>query len=157
MEFKAGDFVRSTLASILKSVILVVLMASAELLALVLRFTARKRLAAWILALGTLPLLIQTAVELSQPWARLGGAAVQSDYKELAFELVVLALALVSLLSPRAWICFRGWDGRLIWFCSDPSCIWCCFGTRSPEPGAFHRIERPCFWTERLVHDPTVA
>lgn len=80
-----------------------------QVLALVLRFTGRKLFAAWVLALGTLPALVQIFIELSQPSARIGGAAVQSDLKGLGFELAVLALALLSLWR-FTWFCFwLGW------------------------------------------------
>ena len=94
--------------------VLLVLAVCTQILALVLRLAAKKPHASWVLALGTLPILVQIGVELSQPHARIGEAAVQSDLKELAFELTVLALALLSLWR-FAWFCFwLGWALNLL-------------------------------------------
>jgi hypothetical protein len=96
-------------------VILFAIVACTEVLALVLRFTARKQFAAWVLAIGTLPVIAQIAIELSQPTARIGGATVQSDLKSLGSELTVLALALLSLWRRAGWFCFwLGWTLNLI-------------------------------------------
>jgi hypothetical protein len=90
-------------------VALLVLLVCTQVLALVLRLTAKKPHAAWVLAVGTLPAVVLIGIELSQPHARIGAAAVQSDLKQLAFELTILALALLSLWR-FAWFCFwLGW------------------------------------------------
>lgn len=72
-----------------------VVTAGAELLALILRLTARKALAAWVLALGTLPALLQMSVEFSEDYRR-GAPMTDSDSVLLGTELAILSLALLS-------------------------------------------------------------
>lgn len=83
--------------------------AGAELLALVLRFTARRAFAAWVLALGTLPALAQMTIEFSEDFRR-GAPMTDSDWGFLAAELAVLAMALLSAL-----LCQKRFPALFFW------------------------------------------
>jgi hypothetical protein len=96
----------------MRTMILLVLTVLAEVLALVLRFTARKAYAAWALGLGTLPALIQMTGDFSQG-ARRGAAMTRSDAQFLAAELAILALALLSLWRFGRWCFWLGWTLNL--------------------------------------------
>ncbi len=92
--------------------LILLLTACAEILALILRLTGWKAYSAWALALGTVPALSQMAGEFSEGGRR-GAPMTASDSEFLTAEFVILALALLSLgRFPRV----KSWLGRLFFW-----------------------------------------
>ena len=97
----------------IRTVTILVLTVCAETLALLLRLmTPRQAFAAWVLGLGTLPVLIQMAIEFSQGAAR-GAAMTRSDAELLAFELAIFTLAFLSLWRFERVFFWLGWTLNL--------------------------------------------
>jgi hypothetical protein len=91
-------------------VLILILTACAEALALVLRFTAAKAWAAWTLALSTLPALGEIAVYFAS-----GSVGVTaSDAEFLGAELTILGLAVLSRWRLSGFFFWLGWSLNLV-------------------------------------------
>ena len=88
--------------------LILIVTACAEILALVLRLTARKNYAAGALAAGALPALGQMTADFAQHAGR-GTPLTESDWQFLFAELAVFALALLSLWRFSRALFWAGW------------------------------------------------
>jgi hypothetical protein len=93
-------------------VLILLLTACAEVLALILRLTGGKTYSAWVLAIGTLPALGQMVNESSEA-AHRGAPMTASDTEFLAAELAILALALLSRWRLSRVLFWTGWTLNL--------------------------------------------
>jgi hypothetical protein len=89
-------------------VVILVLTASAEALALVLRLSAKNVYAVWVLAVSTLPALSQVANDFLKDLPRSRGLT-DSDMGLLGLELAIVALALLSQWRLSRLLFWTGW------------------------------------------------
>jgi hypothetical protein len=87
---------------------ILILTVCAEILALVLRFTARSAYSAWALGLSTLPALAQVASEVREDILRQRGLT-DSDAQLLGLELAIVCLALLSQWRFSRLFFWLGW------------------------------------------------
>ncbi len=81
-----------------------VLLSCVQVFTIVLRLVAKKSFAAWLLALGTVPVAVQSAIYVARATQH-----APADTAIAIIEVAVVALALVSLWRPASFCFWVGW------------------------------------------------